>query len=469
MDALEEERDEEKAEADEAFRADLTQMTDHATTLCNDLVVLKMVSRLLLDLENDMDNLEECKAADPEKDYSACYRTADKAVEQIRQNLKDSSINVDHQVYQQIKLLAKRLLTLKTQAKVELKPSTTIIRSDYDRNFDIPKVNIPKFKGGLEAWYAFWSRYKAAVEDNDKLREPVKMAILIDLIADPSLHDYLIAANDGSEGRYRQAISYLQDRFDRPRELHQIYCKQLVDLPPVKANPTELSQLADTIFAAVAGLRRSGQATIDCIATSLATPALPSTLRLEWENKTEEEHGVPNVDQLIAFIRKKATNAAQAQKPSSSPAPSRSPREKKPQKPYPKAEGKVYYTQGEFVGGGGDQAPSQNRQKPSRSSSSNSKTKCTLCSNPHYLFQCPQFQDMTVSQRLSHIQSVSVCSNCLRGVTRLKTVPVATGVGYARKCTTPCYIQRLLQPMLQSTISCRLMIKKQTINPSNIK
>ena len=49
------------------------------------------------------------------------------------------------------------------------------------------------------------------------------MAILIDLVADPSLHDYLIAANDGCDGRYRQAVDYLKARFDRPRELHQIY------------------------------------------------------------------------------------------------------------------------------------------------------------------------------------------------------------------------------------------------------
>ena len=54
VEALEDEPDEEKAEADETFRRDLTQMTDHATTLCNDLVVLKMVSRLLVDLEKDI-------------------------------------------------------------------------------------------------------------------------------------------------------------------------------------------------------------------------------------------------------------------------------------------------------------------------------------------------------------------------------------------------------------------------------
>ena len=257
------------------------------------------------------------------------------------------------------------------------------------------------------------SRYKGAVEDK-KLTEPVKMAILIDLMADPSLHDYLIAANDGCDGRYKQAIDYLKTRFDRPRELHQIYCNQLVDLPPVKANPQELSQLADTIFAAVAGLRRSGQATIDSIATSLATPALPSSIRLEWENKTEEDHGVPNVDQLITFIRKKATNAAQAQKPGSSPAPSRAPKEKKFQKSYVKQESKVHYTQSDSAGGAGEQASTPSKNRQAKTFNHGCKTSCTLCSNMHYAFQCNLFKEMSVQQRQAHVQTASLCSNCLR-------------------------------------------------------
>ena len=209
LDTLEEEKDKEKAEADEAFRRDLTRMTDSATTLCNDLVVLKMVSRLLLDLEKDINNLEECKAADPDKDYSACYKTADKAVEQIRQNLKDSSVDIDHQVYQQIDLLAKRLLTFKTQLKIEAK-APTIIATSLTKDFDTPKVNIPKFKGGMVAWHSFWGRFRPAVHDNDKIKNPVKMAILLDLVDDPSTASYLQAQNDGKEDRYQATIKYLQ-------------------------------------------------------------------------------------------------------------------------------------------------------------------------------------------------------------------------------------------------------------------
>ena len=185
----------------------------------------------------------------------------------------------------------------------------TVIKDEYDRDFNIPKVNIPKFKGVLETWHGFWHRFKAAVHENERLKDPVKMAILIDLVADPALTDYLVAANEVQEGRYQQVIKYLQARFDQPRELHSIHCKKLSEMQTIKGTTVDLSMAADTIFAAVEGIRRSGQANIDYIATSLVSSVLPKLLRQEWETKTEEDPLVPNIDQWIAFVRKKAAHA----------------------------------------------------------------------------------------------------------------------------------------------------------------
>ena len=164
----------------------------------------------------------------------------------------------------------------------------------------------------------------------------------------------------------------------------------------------------------MAGLRRSGQASIDSIATSLVASILPPQLRLEWENKTEEDPLVPNIDQWIAFIRKKATTASQSQKPSIIQAASRPPKEsKRPQKPYLKSEGKVYINHGESAGGE-EQASATPRSKQAKGAPNSCKTNCTLCSSLHFIFQCRQFQEMTVQQRKTHVQSVSLCSNCLR-------------------------------------------------------
>ena len=322
---------------------------------------------------------------------------------------------MDHLVYKQIDLLARRLLKLKTQTKIEPKLAT-IIHAGYKKDFDIPKVNIPKFKGGVENWLPFWTRYKPAGEDNADLKDPVKMAILIDLVQDTGLNGFLTASNDGAEGRYREAIDTLKQRFDKSRELHQEYCRRLADLPPIQNVSEQLNRTADTVSNTVAGLKRSGQATIDSIATSLVVSVLPKELRTEWETKTEAESEVPNIDQWIAFIRKKATISSQKQKVELQPVSltaNKPYKEKRINKSYIKPESKVYYNSGEASSDGG-QAPSYAKNKKAKNPAHIPKTGCALCANFHFIFQCRFFQDMTVHQRKQHVQTASLCANCLR-------------------------------------------------------
>ena len=87
----------------------------------------------------------------------------------------------------------------------------------------------------------------------------------------------------------------------------------------------DLCQLADTVFAAVTGIIRQGQAAIQHVATSLAVSSLPQIFRTEWETKTETVKEVPDVFDLIKFIRRKAVNASKEQKA----APAQKPTEQK--------------------------------------------------------------------------------------------------------------------------------------------
>ena len=141
---------------------------------------------------------------------------------------------------------------------------------------------------------------------------------------------------------------------------------------------------------------------------------LPPSLRLQWETKTEDDPLVPHIDKFIDFVRQKATNASQAQKTTSAP-PAQPQKENK--KKYPvKSEGKVYTSHSEPVAAAPvpeEVVPAKNRSKSSKSTS-NSNKPCTLCSSMHFIFQCRQFQDMTVQQRRDHVQSSSLCFNCLK-------------------------------------------------------
>ena len=401
------EEDEGKLDGDERDKADFQAEVQAAADTLHDVSSLKKAAALSQLLNKDIRHVEGLLAADSTKDCSAFMPDIQRHLDIFSSLLVESTIDPGNKIWGIRDSIQERLLNIKAQMKVAPPGSTTtIIKSEKDRDFDTPKVNIPKFKGGLEAWSVFWGRY---VHENPKLREAVKMAILLDLMEDPSLKKYLQAQSDGQDGRYAQTITYLQHRFDRPRELHQIYCKQLIDIPAIKGTPEELSRTADSVFAAVEGIRRGGQDSINHLATSLVVSVLPTSLRLQWETKTEEDPKVPHVNKFIDFLRQKATNASQAQKATSNPAPPQREKKKQPGR----IDSKVYTSHGDPVKSG-EAVPSKFRPRQPKGQSSSPKIQCSLCSAAHFIFSCSKFQEMTVQQRREHVQSSSLCFNCLK-------------------------------------------------------
>ena len=415
----ESETDEEKQTADEEEKQFIISKSTEAMNLCTNLLVWKDVTPLLESAAEALDAVDSIKLTDPELDVTGCLHDIKEDVSKMNSYMCDFSGDQADPLWTNVKSIRLRLV----RATAQKRPiaAAAIPKKLEEPDFKIPKMNIPKFKGGLESWHGFWSRYKVAVHENEKLTDPVKLAVLINLIIDPTLNEYLIAANDGQPDRYNQVITYLKTRFDRPRELHALYLKKLVDLPPNKGTPAELSQAADIVFAAVSGIRRSGQVTVDSIANSLIISTLPPWLRMEWENKTEGEHEVPNVDKWIEFMRKRAVTAEHNLK--STYASNNLKKEQT--KPSHKPTSKVHVTSSQPAAN--SQQPAANQQpsgesgstykrrpKGPRSAASVSQQKCSLCPQMHFLYQCNQFMQMTASQRKAHVTSINFCANCLK-------------------------------------------------------
>ena len=405
MEALEEEEDEDLIEADEVFQKEHTKMYEQVTRVICKLTAIKKVESLLSILEKQLAQLELQQAAEPDKEFSSCFKPLDRLAEQIQKD----RIDAEHDLTQQADALTTRMLQAKAARKPDVKPA--VISSAYSKNFDMPRVGLPNFDGELTSWAGFWGRYKPAVHENEKLTESIKMAVLMDLVKDPGITEYLMAANDGKPGRYDEAIRVLMERYNRPRQVHQIYCQQLVNLPPIQGTSAEISRSVDTVFSAVTGLRGSEQGSTDYIATSLVASILPEQLRTEWESKTEDIKGVPHIDKWIAFMRKKATKASQQQKVVLQPAETPQLRYPKDKKKRPTKEGKVYASQGEATSNGDhDYKPSRSKSKQPKAAGYG-RIQCTLCNSAHHVFQC---KDMTVTQRREHTQGASLCFNCLR-------------------------------------------------------
>ena len=408
-----EEDDPDQIALDKAQRTIFFAITSKISNICQEMGAVKRLTRTSKAIQRALGTLEGLTLADPAKDYTDCFTDINFQVAVLTSGLFDSTIHAGHELWREKEEYTNRIMGLRAGKKTA-PPTVTVIKPELDREFTMPKLSIPKFKGALESWHGFWNRYRAAVHDNPRLQNSVKMALFIDLVADPHLVEYLTAANDGQDGRYEEVIKYMQSRFNQPRELHSINCRKLSEMGPIKSTSAELAQAADSIFSAVEGIKRSEQVTIEHLATSLVVHNLPKQLRQEWETKTEEEPKVPTVTQLITFLRKKSLHAAKGAISPPSSGVSLPARERKKEKAtLNHSQGKVYVATSQPTPEANSQPP-RSKNSSKRPATSNCKVQCQLCSSLHYVFQCSQFMDMTVAQRKAHVQSSSLCSNCLR-------------------------------------------------------
>ena len=167
IEGLEDEEDEDTMDQDDLFRRELKIMHDEGSRHLNYMAALKKVASLLATLEVRVADFERMQAADPERDYSACYSSLDKLIEETQFSIQEGNIALDHTLAQQTRLLSTKMLEMKTTTKPESK--SAIVDTTASRHIDAPKVNLPDFQGDLLSWPPFWSRYNASVHESTKL------------------------------------------------------------------------------------------------------------------------------------------------------------------------------------------------------------------------------------------------------------------------------------------------------------
>ena len=412
---LDEELDTGLQEADEEAYIAFEETVDEASQLCQEMMVSKTAACLSAEIASTLKVVHQQMTEHPDKSCLEEHKSMAKLLDEMAEHLRCSTLPLDHPLREEVEQHKASIASVRATTTADSKPPIIIRGEEKDQ--DLPKTSIKKFSGGLAEWHAFWGRFSGAVHLNPAIKEQKKLALLTDLVVDPALHEFMITVNDGLPGRYQEAVDYLTGRFHRPRELHSIYCAKLASMQPIKGTPAEISAAADAIHAAVSGIRRSGYTTVEQIATSLVAPILPDALRQLWENRTEANDDVPNVDEFITFLRKKATQADKAQKPATIEVSSRQARshqeaqkEKTHRRNSHKQEGKVYVASPQPT------EPETQHKKSTRpnKTASTCKVSCGLCNQMHYVFSCKMFLEMSVPQRLAHVQSASLCSNCLR-------------------------------------------------------
>ena len=240
---------------------------------------------------------------------------------------------------------------------------------------------------------------------------------------DKALQRTLGRFTDGPDA-YGLAVKELEARYDKPKQMHRLYLKNISTLSQAKASQTELTSLADTIQESYDGLKRLGQTGLESILTSLTSEFLPDKVRLAWEDSTEDSRAVAPITQMLEFIRKKSDNPLYLEKSRGSGHQGSGHPEKKASH-FGKVKGSAHVTSSQSApsapppssNSAGQQSSGGGRNSSHRGRGSAqpiTRYSCPLCQELHYCFSCSSFRKMSVQRRKDHVSQNNLCSLCLK-------------------------------------------------------
>ena len=96
------------------------------------------------------------------------------------------------------------------------------------------------------------------MHDQASIPKEEKLIYLQNAIKDRTAKN-LIAGLTKSSDHYDEAIKCLQERYDRPRQIHQTHARRIVEAPPLKdGNDKEIRALHDVVVQHLRALKSLG-------------------------------------------------------------------------------------------------------------------------------------------------------------------------------------------------------------------
>ena len=263
----------------------------------------------------------------------------------------------------------------------------------------LPKLELPSFHGDILQWKNFWEQFCVSVHDRASISQEEKLMYLQNAIKDRTAKS-LIAGLTKTSDHYDEAVKCLQERYDRPRQIHQTHVRRIVEAPSLKdGTGKEIRALHDLVVQHLRALKTLGHDPSQAFITSQLEMKLDPTTMFEWQRhsqKHSQKHtDVPDYQELLDFLnlRAQASEAFTEKKRSSKP----------------------------FTSLNVNVSPSD--------------TTCVSCGKEnHPLYLCNKFRSLPHSSKMELIRAKSYCLNCLRPG------------HFAKKCKSLSHCKRCQRP-----------------------
>ena len=253
------------------------------------------------------------------------------------------------------------------------------------RSIRLPKIDVPSFDGNLLAWKTFWEQFTVAIHTRSDLSKAEKLVYLRQSVRGGTARAVIEGLSRTGDD-YDEAVECLENRYDRPRLIHQTHVKKIIDIPPIKnGSGKELRYLHDVAQQHLRALKSMGSQPSGPFVTSILELKLDPGTMFEWQRHSSESTDVPHYEKLLDFINLRAQasehNMAEGNK-----------------KVHDDARKK-------FV----------NKPTPTHPSHVSITDSCVVCkTNSHLLFSCGKFKALSHEAKMAAVRANNLCMNCLR-------------------------------------------------------
>ncbi|XP_055632717.1 uncharacterized protein LOC129773168 [Toxorhynchites rutilus septentrionalis] len=250
----------------------------------------------------------------------------------------------------------------------------------------LPQIKLQTFDGNIDEWLSFRDLYLSLIHCKTDLPDVEKLHYLKGCLVGEarSLIDSLAI----TKANYQIAWDALMKRYNDSKMLKRRQVQALFNLPSVtRESVAELQSLLEAFESIVKTLDQLVQPADykDLLLLDVLCSRMDPTTRRSWEeHSTPKEHNT--IEDLTEFLQRRIRVLSSL--------------------PEESVEANQDYSQ-QFKG----KIP---LAKTSHNALISSREQCVVCPGFHLLYQCPKFQQMTISARDNLIRTLSLCRNCFR-------------------------------------------------------
>ena len=269
--------------------------------------------------------------------------------------------------------------------------SKPITQSQTSSSSSLPTLNIPHFDGEIENWSAFKAMFDSVVHSNLNISNTQKLLYLRSFLKNEPLS--LISNIDLEDNNYLIAYNILNDRYKSPRRLLNYYLNQVINYKNLENR--SYSQFLTTHVNSIQALKSMDiQNLSDGILGFLCYQNLNSHDKQQFDNLVKP--GIlPSCDDIFNFIKQKAQTFELQNDIKNQTHFLTSIKNSNSKKTAPK-KFQAFVSQ-------------NNKNVPAISYT----LKCCVCSEPHKIYACSKFQNMSVIERIDTIKKLNRCFKCL--------------------------------------------------------